>query len=323
MTAPFGPSAALVRLFTQRFSATRRGARLARMLALHELHAWGYPLSDPLAADAGLVIGELAANAVLHGRVPGRDFELRLVLLDAVLRIEVSDARADRRPVEGPPAEQAESGHGLRIVAAVAAGWGVVDRLVGKTVWAELPLAGPSAGQVPPAGGLVAGLVGGAEVEGHAEVGGQAGAGGGGRVGAAHPGVGRGQVVFAGRVVGDGVQHHEPVVDGVPVPDGLDGEDPAGQAGSPYGERVEVEGGVGGARHPVAEVHVPVVDDRLGVRQPDAEGPPGLAEGTERLEPGVLEDVPVDLRADARRERVPGGRGHDPARVDGADAPTR
>ncbi|MFD3329804.1 ATP-binding protein [Streptomyces sp. NPDC058701] len=150
MTAPFGPPAALVRLFTQRFSATRRGARLARMLALHELHEWGYPLSDPLAADAGLLIGELAANAVLHGRVPGRDFELRLVLLDAVLRIEVSDARADRRPVEGPPTEQAESGHGLRIVAAVAAGWGVVDRLVGKTVWAELPLAGASAGQVPP-----------------------------------------------------------------------------------------------------------------------------------------------------------------------------
>ncbi|MFD3776476.1 ATP-binding protein [Streptomyces sp. NPDC058612] len=153
MTAPFGPSEALARLFTQRFSATRRGARLARMLALHELYAWGFPASTPLAADAGLLIGELAANAVLHGRVPGRDFELRLILLDAVLRIEVSDARADRRPAVGEYADQAESGHGLRIVEAVAAGWGVVDRLVGKTVWAELPLAGRSAGQEPPPGG--------------------------------------------------------------------------------------------------------------------------------------------------------------------------
>ncbi|MER5872840.1 ATP-binding protein [Streptomyces sp. NPDC002044] len=153
MTAPFGPSEALVRLFTQRFSATRRGARLARVLALHELYDWGFPASTPLAADAGLLIGELAANAVLHGRVPGRDFELRLILLDAVLRIEVSDARADRRPAVGPYADQAESGHGLRIVEALAAGWGVVDRLVGKTVWAELPLAGRSAGQEPPPGG--------------------------------------------------------------------------------------------------------------------------------------------------------------------------
>ncbi|MFD3722306.1 ATP-binding protein [Streptomyces sp. NPDC058674] len=172
MTAPSGPSGALVRMFTERFSATRRGARLARQLALYELHDWGIPGTTRLAADAGLLIAELAANAVLHGRVPGRDFELRLILMDAVLRIEVSDARADRRPAVGPYTEQAESGHGMRIVEALAAGWGVVDRLVGKTVWAELPLADRSAGQGPPAGGFVAGLVRAAAVEGHAEVGG-------------------------------------------------------------------------------------------------------------------------------------------------------
>lgn len=37
-----------------------------------------------------------------------------------------------------PHAYQAESGYGLRIVDAVAADWGVMDRLIGKTVWAEL-----------------------------------------------------------------------------------------------------------------------------------------------------------------------------------------
>ncbi|WP_051782123.1 MULTISPECIES: ATP-binding protein [unclassified Streptomyces] len=127
MTAPSGSARALVRVFTQRFSRTRRGARLARQLALVELHGWGFPEST-----------SLAANAVLHGHVPGRDFELRMTLLEGVLRIEVSDARADRRPTVRPHAYQAESGYGLRIVGAVAAGWGVRDRLVGKTVWAEL-----------------------------------------------------------------------------------------------------------------------------------------------------------------------------------------
>lgn len=138
MTAPSGPARTLVHMFTQRFSCTRRGARLARQLALVELHDWGIPESTALSADAGLLVAELAANAVVHGHVPGRDFELRMTLLEGVLRIEVSDARRDRRPAVRPHAYQAESGYGLRIVDAVAADWGVMDRLIGKTVWAEL-----------------------------------------------------------------------------------------------------------------------------------------------------------------------------------------
>ncbi|OEJ32400.1 ATP-binding protein [Streptomyces subrutilus] len=152
MTAPSGHARALVRTFTQRFSCTPRGARLARQLALVELHDWGVPESTALSADAGLIVAELAANAVTHGRVPGRDFELRLTLLEGVLRIEVSDARRDRRPAVQPHAYQAETGYGLRIVDAVAADWGVLDRLVGKTVWAELRRAGLSGRGTPLAG---------------------------------------------------------------------------------------------------------------------------------------------------------------------------
>ncbi|MFB7171152.1 ATP-binding protein [Streptomyces sp. NPDC056254] len=147
MTAPSGHARTLVRVFTQRFTATRRGARLARQLALVELDAWGFPESTALSADAGLLVAELAANAVRHGRVPGRDFELKLTLLEDVLRVEVSDARGDRRPVVQPHAYGAESGYGLRIVDAVAGDWGVSDRLVGKTVWAEL-----TRRRCPPAG---------------------------------------------------------------------------------------------------------------------------------------------------------------------------
>ncbi|MFE6907721.1 ATP-binding protein [Streptomyces erythrochromogenes] len=138
MTDASGRARTLVRVFTQRFTSTCRGARLARQLALVELHDWGFPESTAFSADAGLLVSELAANAVRHGRVPGRDFELKLTLLEELLRIEVSDARRDRRPAVQPHAYQAESGYGLRIVDAVAADWGVTERIVGKTVWAEL-----------------------------------------------------------------------------------------------------------------------------------------------------------------------------------------
>ncbi|GAA3381915.1 ATP-binding protein [Streptomyces racemochromogenes] len=121
-------------VFVQRFSATPRGARLARHLALVQLHAWGIPHGSGVADGVGLVIAELAANAVTHGRVPGRDFELRVVRLDGVVRVEVSDGRRDRLPCTR------EGGYGMRIIEGVAAGWGVSDRMVGKTVWAECPL---------------------------------------------------------------------------------------------------------------------------------------------------------------------------------------
>lgn len=142
MTAPSGHPRALVRTFTQRFSCTPRGARLARRLALLELDAWGVPESTALSADAGLILAELASNAVTHGRVLGRDFELRMILLGAVLRLEVSDPRRDRRPAVQPHTYQAEGGYGLRIVDALATDWGVLDRVIGKTVWAECAVGG-------------------------------------------------------------------------------------------------------------------------------------------------------------------------------------
>ncbi len=95
--------------------------------------------------DAAQVVSELASNAVLHGRVPGRDFRLRLVLdPGASLRIEVSDARGDRIPhIPNPAVTDGESGRGLLLVAAYADRWGVDEAPAGcKTVWAELTYAG-------------------------------------------------------------------------------------------------------------------------------------------------------------------------------------
>jgi anti-sigma regulatory factor (Ser/Thr protein kinase) len=92
-----------------------------------------------------VIVAELAANAVTHGRVPGRDFELRLSLVPGSLRIEVTDTRAERRP-PGPgdvrPARPLdESGRGLVLVEALADRWEVLDREPpGKTVRAEVDL---------------------------------------------------------------------------------------------------------------------------------------------------------------------------------------
>ncbi|MFI8832337.1 ATP-binding protein [Streptomyces afghaniensis] len=126
------------RHFAVQLSATRRGARLARLLTERQLDEWGEPYEA-----AAQVVAELASNAVLHGRVRGRDFRLRLTLrADHTVRIEVSDARGDRVPRLPAPVEQdAEGGHGLRIVEAYANRWGVAEAPAhGKTVWAELPM---------------------------------------------------------------------------------------------------------------------------------------------------------------------------------------
>ncbi|MDX2680025.1 ATP-binding protein [Streptomyces sp. NY05-11A] len=137
-----------VRVFTQRFSSTPRGARLARRLVLHQLDAWGVPYCSEVSDTAALLVAELAANAVTHGRVPGRDFEVAVQLLGRTLRVEVSDTRGEHRPpapgaARTAPPPLAETGRGLLLVEALADRWEVLDRLpVGKTVVAELDLPG-------------------------------------------------------------------------------------------------------------------------------------------------------------------------------------
>lgn len=71
--------------FAEQFVSSPRGARLARRLAVRRMEEWGYPPVSDASCTVALVVGELAANAVQHGRVPGRDFGLRLTLDAAAL----------------------------------------------------------------------------------------------------------------------------------------------------------------------------------------------------------------------------------------------
>ncbi|MFD0069124.1 ATP-binding protein, partial [Streptomyces sp. NPDC127574] len=59
-----------------------------------------------------------------------------------LVRIEVCDAAAAKRPPAAPPptCPEGESGRGLLLVDVLAARWGWTPRRpVGKTVWAEVP----------------------------------------------------------------------------------------------------------------------------------------------------------------------------------------
>jgi anti-sigma regulatory factor (Ser/Thr protein kinase) len=130
--------------FTQLLSATRRGARLARLLTVEQIAQWGWPRDSEHADAAALIVAELAANAVTHGRLGGRCFRLSLALLPAArLRIEVTDPRGERPPTVTHRAD--EGGRGLILVDALAADWGVRPYPPsGKTVWAEVSAARPT-----------------------------------------------------------------------------------------------------------------------------------------------------------------------------------
>ncbi|WP_246113779.1 ATP-binding protein [Streptomyces montanus] len=130
-------------LLAAQFASSPRGARLARRLAVRRMEEWGYPPASDTSCTIALVVGELAANAVQHGRVPGHDFCLRLRLdeVSGLVRIEVADAAAAKRPPAAPPSSypDGESGRGLLLVDVLSVRWGSTPRHpVGKTVWAEV-----------------------------------------------------------------------------------------------------------------------------------------------------------------------------------------
>jgi anti-sigma regulatory factor (Ser/Thr protein kinase) len=132
-------------VLSMQFTSSPRGARLARRAVVRCLGEWGFSPTSDASCTVALLVAELAANAVQHGRVPGRDFHL-LVALDgraSRFRIEVSDACPDRPPVQPvAPAAEEESGRGLLLVDVLAVRWGWVPRVpIGKTVWADVVVA--------------------------------------------------------------------------------------------------------------------------------------------------------------------------------------
>jgi anti-sigma regulatory factor (Ser/Thr protein kinase) len=135
MTTPLPePTEALIHEDRLTYTPSARSVSLARRRSARLVHEWGHP---GIAGDVGLVVSEMASNALLHGFVQGRLFRVHLTLTKSALRVEVTDARGECLPVQRIPAGDDQSGRGLALIDAFAARWGVEACVVGKTVWAE------------------------------------------------------------------------------------------------------------------------------------------------------------------------------------------
>ena len=120
------------------FTSTARCVSLVRTQVEKKLCDWGFAYND--VTTAVLVASELAANAVVHGHVPGHLFEVQLTRSAETCLIEVSD-RSPRLPRALAVAADDEHGRGLQLAAALALEVGHRPRKpVGKTVWAMLPM---------------------------------------------------------------------------------------------------------------------------------------------------------------------------------------
>ena len=97
-----------------------------------------YLTGCPAAADAVLILSELAANAVLHSASRGQFFTVRAELYPDYVWVEAED-------LGGPWRRQRPDGrpHGLDVVEALTGpdGWGVETTTAGgRVVWARLDL---------------------------------------------------------------------------------------------------------------------------------------------------------------------------------------
>src|SRR6516165_12056535 len=133
-------------------------ARTAREFTVATLHEWRL---EPLTEDAVVIASELATNAVRHGTPAATEndaedprrapVELSWCLQASRLICVVTD-QTGTPPALAAVDPEAESGHGLQIVGALAIAWGWTVLGTGeKAVWAalELPGAVSAAGSAP------------------------------------------------------------------------------------------------------------------------------------------------------------------------------
>ncbi|MDP9102094.1 MAG: ATP-binding protein [Actinomycetota bacterium] len=125
------------------FPPELQSARAARRWLAHEAAQWA--IDRETVERACLLVSELVANGVLHGR---SQVTVTLRLFDSVLTVSVADEDS-RRPVLFRADDSALGGRGLTLVEQLADSWGVADQEFGKAVWFRLAVdpvpASPSA----------------------------------------------------------------------------------------------------------------------------------------------------------------------------------
>jgi signal transduction histidine kinase/DNA-binding response OmpR family regulator/serine phosphatase RsbU (regulator of sigma subunit) len=113
----------------QHIPAQERAVRDARRLVDTTLRRWSTP--PRVIDDLVLVVSELAANAVLHGRPP---IQLRLRRTATHIVLELHDT-APYLPRKQRPTPDDEHGRGLQLVSSLCDRWGTRPTADGKAVW--------------------------------------------------------------------------------------------------------------------------------------------------------------------------------------------
>jgi hypothetical protein len=128
--APAGDGPAATGLLSAEFDCDASSPAQARQLVESALRADG--CSESLLFDAALTVSELASNAVRHACT---GFTVTVLRSGETLRIEVRDFAAPEHP---PAALRVRLPHGLGLIDASTAQWGIAPSPGGKLVWAEL-----------------------------------------------------------------------------------------------------------------------------------------------------------------------------------------
>ena len=142
------------------FAATALAAGDARAFTKRELAAWGSP-RDLIEAGV-LIASELVTNAVKAAALLGggslriglRRMPRRRVRIGVWDQLAATIPHPADHPAATPDSANAppESGHGLRLVAAIAEAWGVSYHSSGTEVWAQLaPIPDTEPNFAPPA----------------------------------------------------------------------------------------------------------------------------------------------------------------------------
>lgn len=126
---------------------TASSVGVARRRLAVDLDAAG--VGEITVCDAGLVLSELASNALRHGApLPDQTFRVSWRLGPDNLEIVVSDGGGLTVPAVAEPAKMEVGGRGLGIVERLSVRWGVCGDSGETTVWAEVPLQHDSSGRL-------------------------------------------------------------------------------------------------------------------------------------------------------------------------------
>lgn len=115
------------------FEAHPVSVRMARDFVVRQMEHWRL---DAVGWAAGVLVTELASNAVTHARTP---YSVALARSADDVLLQVRDG-SERLPLLVGGGSKSEAGRGLHVVQAVTRSWGVTTVTGGKLVWGRLAL---------------------------------------------------------------------------------------------------------------------------------------------------------------------------------------